>query len=141
MIDVPSACVHVKSDSQIVLSEKRSSICFLNPSRKSYELVYVDGCAIKEGPRCDYLLRRVEDRLEYFVELKGCDVPHAIEQLRASINLLRSRDSGVDRKAYVISTRGYPRTTTGIQRAVKEFGKRFSTELVFRETPYTCTLP
>ena len=45
----------------------------------------VDGCAIKTGQKCDDLLISQDEHEEHFVELKGVDIMHAIDQLEQTI--------------------------------------------------------
>ena len=67
------------------------------------------------------LLRRSEEELEYFIELKGCNVGHAIDQLRASIKQLSADVTKKAKMAFVISTKPYPLTNSTVQLAMKEF--------------------
>jgi hypothetical protein len=49
----------------------------------------VDGCAIDDqGLRCDNAYEL--DNEEHFIELKGSDISHAVEQIKRSISLLSS---------------------------------------------------
>lgn len=61
----------------------------MNPEREAVVFA-VDGVIIKEGCKCDKLLlsRDTADDnswFSHFIELKGSDVNHAIEQLEATI--------------------------------------------------------
>ncbi len=134
-------CIECKSDKYIKLEENKSKVTFHNPSQKQYECIKVDGCAITDGVRCDYLLRRNEEELEYFIELKGCDVGHAISQLRASIKQLSSDAAKKAKTAFVISTKPYPLTNATVQLAMKEFKTKFNALLVVKRTPYIYNLP
>ena len=82
MRNVPGICVKDCADANIVFEQNRRRVCFYNPNRQICKCVQVDGCAITEGIRCDNMLTSHDERCEYFVELKGTDVKHAIEQLR-----------------------------------------------------------
>ena len=94
----------------------------------------MDGCAITDGIRCDYLLRRSEEELEYFIELKGCNVGHAIDQLRASIKQLSADVTKKAKMAFVISTKPYPLTNSTVQLAMKEFKTKFNSLLLVNNT-------
>ena len=62
---------------KIALSGARTSTLYLlNPKRRNAEKIEVDGCAITEGPRCDWLvlLNDATSHEEIYVELKGSDV-------------------------------------------------------------------
>ena len=59
-----------------------------NDNGKEICKIKVDGCLIKEGERCDYLILACEDKSAFFVELKGHDLKKAIAQINSSINKL-----------------------------------------------------
>lgn len=141
MSKIAPKCIECKSDKHIKFEENKSKVTFHNPLQKKYECITVDGCAITDGTRCDYLLRRDEEELEYFIELKGCDVGHAIDQLRASIKLLSCNAAKKAKTAFVISTKPYPLTNPTVQLAIKEFRTKFNAQLVIKRTPYIHELP
>lgn len=62
----------------------------INKKAKEVCTIQVDGCLIKEGERCDYLLLSCEDQLAFFVELKGHDLPKSITQINSSITKLEN---------------------------------------------------
>lgn len=131
MRNVPGICVKDCVDANIVFEQNRRRVCFYNPNRQICKCVQVDGCAITEGIRCDNMLTSHDERCEYFVELKGTDVKHAIEQLRVSIQTLGEFTD--DRSAYVVSTNVAPALTTTIQRAKRDFRTKFQAELIIKE--------
>jgi len=88
MKNVPQVCVKLKSDTIIKFEEKKSILYLNNPKRLIVTCVQVDGCAIKTGAKCDHLY--VYNDEEHFLELKGSDIKHAIEQLKQSIHQLSS---------------------------------------------------
>ncbi|WP_174783731.1 hypothetical protein [Dolichospermum sp. UHCC 0259] len=59
-----------------------------NENGKEICKIKVDGCLIKDGERCDYLILSCEDKSAFFVELKGHDLQKAIAQIDSSINKL-----------------------------------------------------
>ena len=131
MRNVPVICVKDCADANIVFEQNRRRVCFYNPNRQICKCVQVDGCAITEGIRCDNMLTSHDERCEYFVELKGTDVKHAIEQLRVSIQTLGEFTD--DRSAYVVSTNVAPALTTTIQRAKRDFRTKLQSELIIKE--------
>ena len=131
MRNVPGICVKDCADANIVFEQNRRRVCFYNPNRQICKCVQVDGCAITEGIRCDNMLTSHDERCEYFVELKGTDVKHAIQQLRVSIQTLGEFTD--DRSAYVVSTNVAPALTTTIQRAKRDFRTKFQAELIIKE--------
>ena len=84
MIEIPSVCVARTTDSNIVFRENKARICFLNSNRKPYDRITVDGCVIREGNKCDFLLASCEYSDQYFVELKGENLEHAVVQLEST---------------------------------------------------------
>lgn len=131
MRNVPGVCVDSISHSIIRFEENRRVIYFHNPQRALYNRVQVDGCAITNGARCDNLLTSSDEHSEYFVELKGVDVKHALEQLEASIAAIGQYED--NRHAYVVSTNVVPSLSTTVQIKKKEFKKKFNAELVVKE--------
>lgn len=79
---------------------------------KDSVLYQVDGVIIKEGGKCDKLILvhtgddgAKEQWTEIFVELKGTDVRHALEQLIASAkNPIFKHGSNTERRARVVAT-------------------------------------
>ena len=133
MRNVPDRCIEATRATVIKFEEKKSLIRFHNPGRLLYKRVQIDGCAILEGKRCDNLLCSSNGEEERFVELKGSDISHAIEQLRASIQQIGECDR--NRHAYVVCTKVAPQLTTLIQRTKSEFKRRFNAMLSVKESP------
>ena len=88
MRDIPANIIRERRDSLIVLKEKKSKIMLLNPDKKLYHEVKVDGdlYALTETQekKCDYLELGKETADAFFIELKGVDIDTAYEQLLAS---------------------------------------------------------
>ncbi|MCL6754171.1 hypothetical protein KBT16_25620 [Nostoc sp. CCCryo 231-06] len=59
-----------------------------NSSSKEFCKIRVDNCLIREGEKCDYLILDCQDKLAFFVELKGQDLKKAFTQIDSSINIL-----------------------------------------------------
>lgn len=100
-------------DSNITFTENKSSITISNSNKRELTVNCVDGCKITEGIRCDWLLVDNETQREVFIELKGKDVSHAVDQLKASIDIL-SKGRRETKYGYVICTRS-PLNSTDIQ--------------------------
>ena len=133
MRNIAEVCVEPTKDSKIKFEENKRKIIFLNPKRLDYKKVQVDGCAINDKLtlRCDKLLVSADEREERYVELKGTEVLHAIDQLEATIQRLGEFDD--NRHAYVISTNVAPAYTTKIQQKALLFKKKYNSELLVRE--------
>ena len=133
MKNVPDICAKETTDSVIKFQEQRSIIRFLNDKRLNYKKIQVDGCALHEGLKCDKMLCSADEREEHYVELKGSDVLHAIDQLRQTIIKLGEYDD--KRRSYVVCTKVAPKISTLIQRAKAEFRKKYNSDLQIKETP------
>jgi hypothetical protein len=91
----------------VVLKEKRSQYKIDNPNRKLVCRTPIDGGYIPLNSTCccDYLVVNCPDCKAYLVELKGCDVLHALEQINATLTLLKSDLSGHACFARIVPTR------------------------------------
>lgn len=132
------ACVLEVNDSQIKFEENNRKIIFLNPKRYPYKRVDVGGCTIAKGIRCDKLLLSLDECEERFVELKGTDVIHAIDQLEATINQLGEHEN--NRHSYVICTNVAPAIESRIQIKMKLFKSRYNSELKIQSKQLSVSL-
>ena len=132
-------CVSATRDPRIVLEEQRSTLVFLNPQRQEVRKVQVDGCAIKDGERCDFLL--IEGHgVEHYVELKGAKVLKAVEQIKATINRI-SEDGKRQRKhSYIVST-CCPLASAQIQNIKIRFKRDFNSSFQVETIQAEVTLP
>lgn len=133
MKKVDEACIWKTNESNIKFEEKKSKIVFHNSKRALFYCIQVDGCAIKTGVKCDNMLAN-DAGLEYYIELKGCDVDHAIIQLEETIKKLSEDYIDWPKKAFIISTR-QPAIDVKIQNAKKRFRKNYNAELLVKNTP------
>lgn len=133
MIEVNDTCIRTTDESNIKFEENKSKIIFQNPGRQVYQCVQVDGCVLKTGIRCDNMLTN-DAGLEFYIELKGCDVDHGIEQLEATILQLSKDYKNWPKKAFLISTR-QPSIDVKIQNAKKRFFKKYKAELLVKNSP------
>ncbi|EGK00621.1 MULTISPECIES: hypothetical protein [Dysgonomonas] len=140
MEDIKCECSELISYPLIVLEEQKSKIVFENKNRIEINKITVDGCQITdERPRCDYLLIKVDENTEYFVELKGHDINRALEQIEATIPRL-SKDMRQQKKyCFIISVRT-PMSSTQIQNIAKSYKKKYNAELIMKSSPGSHTL-
>lgn len=141
MKDFPG-CEKVNNDSNIVISDpgsrnNRSKFRLHNPKRASIKVVTVDDCVVKEGIRCDYLLI-LSDGQELYIELKGSDVKHAVEQIARSIDLLDCDCRSVAKLCFISSTR-CPIASTEIQNLKKKFKQKYKAQLSIKSGEITHT--
>lgn len=107
---------------------KQYALC-LNPAR-SCAVYQVDGYMVAQGTRCDklVLVAPVKEQgkwSEVFVELKGSDIKHAIEQLRQSIMDDMFKHECIHRRYARVVAQKIPRNTGNsvVERARDEFRK------------------
>ena len=132
------ACETVGTERRIVLREKRSAIVFLNPRRARIRKIVIDGCVIKDGPRCDHLLIDAVP-VEHFVELKGSNVRHALDQLEATIKQVSTDAETAAKRAYVISTR-CPLASPAVQAHQRRFKRTYNAALIIRASGFEVDL-
>jgi len=99
-------CDENVSDKKIKFSGPNTSTAYLlNPKQLQVEKIKVDGCAIVEGSRCDWLARVTGTFAEdIFIELKkACRIQRAAYQLEESVKKL-SPTRGVKKRCVVVFT-------------------------------------
>lgn len=126
-------CEAERSDANIVVSDassknSRSRFRLKNPKKVSVRIIEVDGCAITEGVRCDYLLVLPTGQ-ELYVELKGSNVKHAVEQIARSIDMLTC--TSIVKLCFIASTK-CPISSTQIQVLKKKFRKKYNAKLTIK---------
>lgn len=135
-------CETVCCDPNIVVSDpssrnNRSKFRLYNLRRSRVKIVQVDDCFIKEGIRCDYLLI-LSNNQEIYVELKGSDVKHAVEQISRSIDLLTCNNNLNVKLCFISSTR-CPINSTEIQNLKKKFRQKYNAQLIIKNGEITHT--
>jgi hypothetical protein len=113
---------------RIVLSGKKTTkLYLLNPTERQVEQIVVDGCAITEGQRCDWLVR-LNDAIsneEIYVELKGSAVYYAVEQLLATIPKISTDFSKLPKRCFIVFNRN-PMVGTDAQKYKLKFLQIFN---------------
>ena len=97
-------CTECNRNPIINAAENRSKYSLLNPKRREVCKIRVDGCVITQvdGKQCDYLFLACDTSIVFFVELKGSDLSHAIDQINQSIDLLAANLGGSAINARVV---------------------------------------
>ena len=75
---------------KIVCKENKSKFIGINEQRKLIFKIKVDDMKFK-GYKCDWLLINTEMNNAFFIELKGSDIEHGIEQIENSIIIISSK--------------------------------------------------
>jgi hypothetical protein len=125
-------CTISNKNRLIVFQENKSKLTINNKDRVEAKQIEVDGCQITDGIRCDFLLLAKD--LEIFIELKGQDLKHALEQIEATITQLSSDFRKKSKTSIIVCTRS-PLTSATILHKKKIFRKKFNSELIIKNTP------
>ena len=143
MSELPAGSCITTDSSNIKFEESKSKITFTNESRKSCLKIQVDGEIVpssEQSLRCDNLLVEKDTPLFCFIELKGCNIKHAFEQLESSLKDNRLNPKCSQRKkAFVVGRNHAPASSPIIQNAMKKF-RVLNAELHIANTPATFTL-
>lgn len=99
-------CIDVTTDPLRTLSENKSTAKICNASRSSMTIVEVDGCYIDDPLqlKCDYLIHR-PNVSNWYLELKGKDIGHALQQIGESIKNINKDFGNLPCGAIVVSSR------------------------------------
>lgn len=133
-----SACIIHTNNKIVVFSENKSRLELINNAQEDLEKHQVDGCLVKSGVRCDWKLVRAATGREAYIELKGGDVEHAVEQIVQSVKDLTA-DPNADKSGYVICTRS-PLASTAIQVLAKKVKRDFNIALRVKKTIFKTTV-
>lgn len=135
-------CEKINSDLNIVVLDpssrnNRSKFRLYNPKRAYIKIVQVDDCVIREGVRCDYLLI-LPDGEEFYIELKGANVQHAVKQIARSIETLACDCQSTSKQCFIASTR-CPISSAEIQNLKKKFRHKYNAQLTIQNGEITYT--
>lgn len=126
-------CCNTNNNKLVVFEEARSKLVIENKDEVEATKVTVDGCEITSGIRCDYMYLIKET--EIFIELKGQDIKHAINQLETTIKKLSSNIKTTKKKSFIICTRS-PLTSASIQNVRVKFRKKYNSEFIVKSSPH-----
>jgi hypothetical protein len=116
---------------KLALSGKKTTTLYLlNPTERQVERIEVDGCVITQGIRCDWLVRLNDatSQEEIYVELKGSAVYHAVDQLRASMEMLSADCANFPKRCFIVFNRN-PMIGTDVQKYKVQFRQQFKSGL------------
>lgn len=145
--NIPTSCYSDDNCKLIVFQDVgKQNLTLKNNQEFKFRKIIVDGCVItdKNSPgekKCDFLLTisNHPQCKEYYIELKGSDIKHAVEQIYSTIRKLSSVPSTQMKKGYIICNKS-PMASTKIQSFQAQAKKRFNLVLIVRCSPYTDTL-
>ncbi len=116
-----------------------------NPNGLNVRFVQVDNCLFRnETKKCDCMYEVLSptksiDRAIY-VEFKGTNFNHGIEQLEATIAMLKNRHENVHSKRAILIGRRIPRVETTVQKTKVMFLKKYGTVFCPRTNSHKETL-
>lgn len=123
--------------SRVKVEENGRCAVFVNEDRAVFHKVKVDGCLVENILCADYVVCK-SDVGSVVVELKGTDVEHAVDQIDATICMLKncgapkrlgkSKVSQLPVAGLVVCSR-YPRASTTFQKKQKKFAAKHRSPL------------
>jgi hypothetical protein len=118
-----------------VFAENQSKLTIENPKALTSTRIVVDGCEINDtGIKCDFMLLPPSE--EFYIELKGQDIEHALKQIERTMQLLSSDLKNAIKRSYIICSRS-PLNSTAIQNFQFLFKKKFNSKLIIKSSPFT----
>jgi hypothetical protein len=129
---LPKKCCTKTNSSEIKVSDPRSTCAvFTNKERVDFNLVKFDGCVLTNKVACDWIVEKsAVGRVA--VELKGCDVDHAAEQIAEALQYLRESGVAALPVAGLIVCSRYPRVDTKVQRMKQRLARDFRAPLTVK---------
>jgi len=121
-------CQKTVTDSQVKFEEKGKKVTFLNHAREKFVRTRVDGCLKDCSPACDWVATQPE-KGDVLIELKGCDVAHALDQLLSTAKFWTQNGYKSGKLSALVVSSQYPRFSTKMQRAGLRFKKEFNAPL------------
>lgn len=118
---IPEKCRIFRSEKNIVLKENNKTIRIDNADLSNLETIRVDGCVITNKTACDFAVLNTD--CGALIELKGCNVERAIQQLVETHDYFKSaRPSHTIKRGYIISSR-VPSFPTSMRKLEETFRK------------------
>ena len=127
-------CRKISSQKLFVYQEMRSKLILENVDSIESTSITVDGCEINDDTiRCDFM--HIAKGIEFYIELKGQDLEHALEQIKSTIFRLSTNVKKGNKISYIICTRR-PMSSSEIQNHRPEFRKKFNSKLEIKSSPF-----
>jgi hypothetical protein len=118
-------CTVYTEASSVKVEEKKAKAVFLNPNSKKYSVTEIDGCLIKDGARCDFLVCEIGSA-SVFVELKGSKIEKACDQLLATIDREEVKPFLEKKIGFlVVASQSKPSCKTTIQKRAQKFSTKY----------------
>jgi hypothetical protein len=133
MENINAKCVSTVNRKREVFRENKSKLTLINTDESEAQRIIVDGCAITEGKKCDFMYI-INDK-EIYIELKGSDITKAFVQLEATINKLSTCAKSKKKISFVICTK-CPLAASDIMSYRKKFRANFNCDLLVKGSPF-----
>lgn len=144
-----SNCCTLSKKKVISFQDKGShrKMIFRNPSELEILEVHIDNCIIKgERIRCDFMLYIEEknDKFrENYIEIKGSDIEHAVNQITSTIDYLienHKTRKNTSRAGYIICSK-YPSADTSSQSHKIKMRKKYNLDLTIKTNKLEVAIP
>lgn len=116
------------SHSKVKVEENGRKVIFDNPARSEFQRGRIDECLVTSGIRADYFVNG--EGKSILIELKGCDLKHACEQLFAAVEHKNVKPHLSGKIGFIIMCSRFPRADTSVQlaqqKARKKYGAKFN---------------
>lgn len=127
-------CRRTSNQKIFVYEEKKSKLTLENKDQVDSISVIVDGCEINDNTiRCDFF--HIAKETEFYIELKGQDIEHAVNQIISTIKRLSSNERKQKKRSYIICTRS-PLSSSKIQNYKYFFRKHYNSDFVVKSSPF-----
>ena len=113
----------------------KSKLLIENPTEKKFKILDIENCiyrGLKDETKCDYGI--LDDKIFYFVELKGCDVNKGIKQILETIKSLKHCLRSNEFKARLIVTRFTTTRSTYNTKDFKDLKKIVNQDLIIKNS-------
>lgn len=128
-------CRTTSKNKIFTFKEQRSVLNLENVDQVDSVKIIVDGCEINDaGIKCDYL--HIAKEIEMYIELKGQDLIHAMNQIERTIKMLSTNVQKQKKISYIICTRS-PLSSTEIQNYDRKFREKFNSKLIIKSSPFS----
>ncbi len=118
-------CNIIKTDKILSKKENKRKATLHNTNQIEINEVKVDGCLIINGNKCDYIWEICSKKKCFYIELKGKDLSHALDQIESTISfcIKNFNHENFEKIAVVVLSR-YPKESSTIQIKKKKLRKQ-----------------
>ncbi|MDO6803940.1 hypothetical protein Q4595_15930 [Wenyingzhuangia sp. 1_MG-2023] len=128
------SCKLISNQKIFVFEEQKSKLSLINKDEVESTQIKVDNCLIKDNSlKCDYM--HLAKDIEFYIELKGQDINHAVKQLKSTFKQLSSNSKKSKKISYIICART-PLSATQILKLKREFKKDYNSKLEVKSSPF-----